>query len=197
MWEPRLEFSETKHLCKVTINQNNQPMTFSEVLESWKSNAEFREFYILLLSDMPYAAVFWEIPPITKATISKPYEFVAADSPSLVGVPPNSTAFEQYFKTATNHETVVSFANLGNDAWLIAPCPIDSHNIYTHLVKFLREAPNEQCHEFFCKLGMEIENKLSDEPLWISTSGLGIYWLHARLDSYPKYYTYSPYKTFK
>jgi hypothetical protein len=31
-------------------------------------------------------------------------------------------------------------------------------------------------------------------PVWLSTSGLGIYWLHFRLDTVPKYYTYAPYK---
>ena len=30
--------------------------------------------------------------------------------------------------------------------------------------------------------------------LWVSTSGLGVYWLHVRLDSYPKYYQHAPYK---
>lgn len=33
--------------------------------------------------------------------------------------------------------------------------------------------------------------------LWCSTSGLGVYWLHIRLDQYPKYYTYRPYKQVK
>jgi hypothetical protein len=28
---------------------------------------------------------------------------------------------------------------------------------------------------------------------WISTSGLGVPWVHVRLDSYPKYYQYRPY----
>ena len=85
---------------------------------------------------------------------------------------------------------------MGNDAWLIAPRPKDSPDVYTHLAKFLREGPNAQCNDFFQRLGEEIEKRLSDEPLWINTSGLGIYWLHARLDSLPKYYTYTPYKTF-
>ena len=37
---------------------------------------------------------------------------------------------------------------------------------------------------------------LSDQPLWVSTCGLGVYWLHVRLDSFPKYYRYAPYQTF-
>lgn len=30
---------------------------------------------------------------------------------------------------------------------------------------------------------------------WISTSGLGVSWLHIRIDTYPKYYNYEEYKT--
>lgn len=31
--------------------------------------------------------------------------------------------------------------------------------------------------------------------VWFSTSGLGVAWLHFRIDPFPKYYTYRPYKT--
>ena len=33
--------------------------------------------------------------------------------------------------------------------------------------------------------------------LWLSTSGMGVSWLHIRLDKYPKYYNYLPYKSFE
>lgn len=36
----------------------------------------------------------------------------------------------------------------------------------------------------------------TDYPIWLSTSGLGVYWLHMRLDRRPKYYTYEPFKEF-
>jgi len=35
---------------------------------------------------------------------------------------------------------------------------------------------------------------VDDAPVWLSTSGMGIAWLHLRLDSRPKYYTYRPYR---
>ena len=34
----------------------------------------------------------------------------------------------------------------------------------------------------------------NNEPIWFSTSGSGVAWLHFRLDSRPKYYTYKPFK---
>ena len=30
--------------------------------------------------------------------------------------------------------------------------------------------------------------------LWLSTAGLGVYWLHLRLDTRPKYYSFQPYR---
>jgi len=39
-----------------------------------------------------------------------------------------------------------------------------------------------------------ITARLSDRPLWVSTSGLGVAWLHVRLDARPKYYQYTPYR---
>ena len=32
------------------------------------------------------------------------------------------------------------------------------------------------------------------DRLWISTAGLGVTWVHVRIDSRPKYYTHAPYR---
>ncbi len=169
-------------------------MTFAEVVENWKLNLEFRQFYISLIANLPYEAIFWESPAINVHTMGTKYEFVAVESKQLASVEPDSTAFIEHFNTATTDKNIIAFKNLSGDAKLIVPCPICSVDSYTHLVKFLRHAPDYQCHEFFQKVAKEVGNRLDDSPLWLNTSGLGMSWLHARLDSYPKYYTYSPYK---
>ncbi len=49
----------------------------------------------------------------------------------------------------------------------------------------------------FCKLVFQMEVKLEEKPeekIWMSTCRIGIYWLHLRLDTKPKYYTYTPYR---
>jgi len=43
-------------------------------------------------------------------------------------------------------------------------------------------------------VGAALERQLGAQPVWLNTSGLGIYWLHIRLDSSPKYYTHAPYR---
>lgn len=194
MWNSKLEFFDRNNICRIMIEKDGQIMTFSEVIQGWKNNKSFREFYISLIASMPFESVFWESPAITYSSVNQPYECVCVNSIQLTKVQADPSPFQRHFQAAVAEETFVSFENLGKDALLVVPCAQDSADIYTHLAKFLREADSHQCHELFRILAKEIENKLSNKPLWISTSGLGVYWLHVRLDSRPKYYTFSPYK---
>jgi hypothetical protein len=194
MLESNLEFSEKGNLCKVTLFQNNENLTFTEVIEKWQDNVEFRQFYISLIANLPFEAIYWESPAINIDTRGRKYEFVAVESKQLARVEPDSTAFIEHFNSATTDKRIIAFENLSGDAKLVVPYPICSVDSYTHLAKFLREAPDYQCHAFFQIVGKEVSNRLNHNPLWLNTSGLGVSWLHARLDSYPKYYTYSPYK---
>jgi hypothetical protein len=65
--------------------------------------------------------------------------------------------------------------------------------MYTHLARFLREAPREQVHELWIAAGEAVMARLSDKPLYVSTAGMGVAWLHVRLDTRPKYFGYEPY----
>ncbi|MGH8504129.1 MAG: DUF6940 family protein [Gammaproteobacteria bacterium] len=103
---------------------------------------------------------------------------------------PDTTAFAAAFSTASDSEGVITYRNLGGDALLVAPCPVGPAYVYPHLAAFVRGAPAAQRHELSRKLAEVTEQCLSE--LWISISGLGVYWLHIRLDSPPKYYTFQP-----
>jgi hypothetical protein len=51
--------------------------------------------------------------------------------------------------------------------------------------------------ELWRKVADTAVNKMKSEPdadIYISTSGMGVSWLHVRIDSRPKYYNYEPYK---
>ena len=58
----------------------------------------------------------------------------------------------------------------------------------------------EQTHNFWIQVAKtfdeQIQKRGEDSPLWLSTCGTGVYWLHVRLDSRPKYYSYQEYKRF-
>jgi hypothetical protein len=71
--------------------------------------------------------------------------------------------------------------------------------IYTDLANFCRQAPVHQVVALWQRVGEVYSQRLrksnqADGPVWLSTSGMGVAWLHVRLDQRPKYYTYAPYK---
>jgi hypothetical protein len=181
---------------KITLyNWGRQP-TYGDVISFWKSNAGFRKFYFSVLQRSPFNAFFWENPPITKATLKQPYEFVLVNSPQLSKIAADSSPFQDRFNPNQSDESVATFGNLGRDAELIVPYPIAPYRIYTHFASFIRNAPEDQKHDLFISLANALMDNINDKPLWVSTSGLGVYWLHIRLDVRPKYYTHEPYRKF-
>ncbi|MEM8778946.1 MAG: hypothetical protein AAGF26_08760 [Cyanobacteria bacterium P01_G01_bin.49] len=128
------------------------------------------------------------------ATATRAFEFVLVNSPSLARATSEPEAFRQYFSEASQEEKIITFPNLGNDALLVVPCPRDKSSVYSDLASFIREAPSAQKHALWQMVGKQLAQRLNQHPLWISTSGLGVSWLHIRLDSSPKYYKFNPYK---
>ena len=98
---------------------------------------------------------------------------------------------------------VGSFPNKGKDAVLIIPSAKKDYkkNIidYKNISQFTKNASQEQKQKFW----QEVANRLSRElekneaPKWLSTHGLGVPYLHVRIDNRPKYYHFEEYKTEK
>ncbi len=193
MWTaPSQSLSDGRGI-RTTINANGAVISYAEVLRLWRDDAEFRGFFIDLLAGSPYTAFRWETPPITSATVGKPFEFVLLNSPGLASHP-DLTPFAAYLRGPGAESGVVEFRNLGNDATLVVPCPIADHSAYGHLAAFLRRAPDPQKHALWERVGRAVERRLGSAPVWVSTAGAGVSWLHVRLDDRPKYYGYAPYR---
>lgn len=195
MWEPRIEDLEPGRLRRVKLLLSGRAAAYDDVLAGWQADPDFRDVFIALLAEVPFEAYLWETPPITKASVARDFECVLVASPALAGLSPDPHSFAAHFDAAGPEAEVVSFANLGADAQLVAPTPRAGDRVYSHLAVFLRGAPAVQRHAFWRSVGAEAAGRLSDRPLWLSTCGLGVGWLHARLDSWPKYYTYRPYRS--
>ncbi len=196
MWKYQVETLNlnSNRIQKFSLLCHNQQLTYAEVIELWQQDHNFRSFFISLLAESPFIAYFWETTPITTSTVHQSFEFVLIDSPQLARVNPDRDSFRQYFASTLGDQEVITFSNLGKDALLIVPCPIVENAAYTHLASFARKAPQSQQHKLWQTAGTTIKQRLTDQPMWVSTSGLGVYWLHLRLDSYPKYYNFQPYK---
>ncbi|HSL46223.1 MAG TPA: hypothetical protein VK897_22505 [Anaerolineales bacterium] len=193
MWEAQVD-KKDKDVHKIRLFENQDQILYEDVIRYWRENPEFRDFYVSILKDSPFEAFFWENPPLTRSSITQAYEFVLVNSPHLSSVHADPRPFSQQFNSQPDSQNVIKFQNIGGDAELVAPRPIASESYYSHFAIFLRQAPAAQVHELFVVLADTLKDKIGDKPIWVSTSGLGVYWLHLRIDQRPKYYTYQPYK---
>jgi hypothetical protein len=192
MWTSRSEQRTDGRVLRVAIDLDAAPVSYAEVLRRWQQDVDFRSFFTALLAEAPFAAFRWETPPITTATASRPFEFVLVDSPGL-GRNPDAGAFADHFRGAASGG-VVAFPNLGKDAILVVPCPSGPLAAYGHLGAFVRQAPERQRHALWELVGAAMQRRLGSKPVWLSTAGAGVPWLHVRLDDRPKYYSYGPYR---
>jgi hypothetical protein len=192
MWTSRSEPVADGRLLRFAIDLDSSPASYAEVLRCWQQDADFRSLFLALLADAPFAAFRWETPPITTATANRPFEFVLLDSPGLASNP-DAEAFAEHFRGGAPGG-VVEFPNLGKDAILVVPCPNGPLSAYGHLGGFVRQAPGPQKHALWQRVGAAMQRRLGTKPVWLSTAGAGVSWLHVRLDDRPKYYGYKPYR---
>ena len=173
-----------------------QGVSLRSGLDRLRSEQLFQESLLTALRDVPYPAYFFEMPPLSLSTARSGFEFVVTDSPALADFGADPRDFEGPFARARRDgETeVATFANLGNDALLVAPLPQDGRDGYAHLAAFVDRSNVAQWRALWRAAAGAALDRLGDDPLWLSTSGLGVPWLHMRLDRRPKYYVHTPYR---
>jgi hypothetical protein len=171
------------------VRLDGRAATAAEVLAGWRDDAELRTTWNDALANAPFEAFRWETPAITDATIARAFEFVVLDAPNLVTTP-EPDVFAEYFTGAE----VVTFVNLSGDAVLVVPSPRAPASAYPHLGAFVREAPPTQRDALWHAVALAMHDTIGEEPVWLSTAGAGVAWLHVRLDDRPKYYAHTPYR---
>ncbi|MGE0605735.1 MAG: hypothetical protein AB7O62_01320 [Pirellulales bacterium] len=193
MWQTRQTIESNGRVIKLAFHRDGLAISRLSALELLRDDAEFRSCLVTQLSLAPFVAFRWETPAITLSSAGRDFECVILDSPGLARTP-DRAAFSTYFSSHAVEDVAV-FPNLGNDAMMIVPCPVGPDSTYGHLAAFVRSAPPAQWHTLFGRVGETVLSRLGERPIWLSTAGAGVSWLHVRLDSSPKYYGYQPYKT--
>lgn len=163
-------------------------------LELLRSDRGFRLGVVDALRVAPFSAYFWETPSVSRTSPDSPFAYVLTDAPSLDAASPEPDAFGSHFASDADLDGVVTFRNLGGDATLVVPCPVDRATKYVHLASFVRTAPEAQVDALFAAVGAAAMANLTERPQWLSTAGMGVHWLHVRIDARPKYYRFEPYK---
>lgn len=161
-----------------------------------------------IITSSPYSSILFEMPGASwQSSNEDKFEFAIVNEPALQMFAENSPdryAFKEHFRKCKKGATVCSFANLGGDAKLVSPLPQTdiSDRTYSHLGAFVRNAPKSQVTEFWRKSAVTYLDVLKEKhnqqgahaKTWFSTNGMGVAWLHLRLDSRPKYYSYGPFR---
>jgi len=177
-----------------TLEERGAPLSRARFLQRLRDDADFASWYSELLAAAPWPAFYWENPPLAAGVLERPAEFVLIEAPALAAVQPDAETFSGHFGAG---DGVVTFTNLGGDALLVVPEPADDAgpDACAHLAAFVRGAPRAQVRALWRAVAAAVLDRLGDEPLWLSTSGTGVAWLHVRLDRRPKYYQHAPYRS--
>lgn len=195
MFDFRLNVLYGGRIHKFYPFRDAEPLCYADVIPLWQFNEAFRSQFISTLAEVPFSAYRWETPAVATKTIHRAFEFVILDSPALARTP-DPLSFAEHFTPADSETGIAVFDNLGRDATLVAPFPHGSESAYGHLAVFTRQASVSQNHALWRMVGETMEGRVSERPVWLSTAGDGVSWLHVRLDSRPKYYRYRPYMEF-
>jgi hypothetical protein len=193
MYASTQEILDGGQQTRYRLSQHDTPLTFAQVLALWGDNPAFRSYFNQLLASSEYKAFRWETPALTDATQHLPFEFVLLNTPQFQSRRTDSHTFATHF--TVDGAGVKTFCNLGGDAKLIVPSPRCSHDAYGHLAAFVRHAPAAQASALWATVADEVSSRVTSTPLWLSTAGGGVAWLHVRIDSSPKYYGHLPYKS--
>ena len=197
-FEP-LEHAIGRRYC---LHLESAPMASDCFFSHLNSNKAFRSFFIQTLQAIPYAAFRWETPPLTSQNMDQPFEFVAIDDASLIR-PASTRAFADSLRNAPP-SSVIHFPNLGADAILVVPTPTGNGDRlptttsaetdqFCHLADFCHQAELDQQHKLWRTVAQTLLKRIGSKPVWLSTAGDGVPWLHVRLDDYPKYYAHDLY----
>ena len=204
------------------LDSDSRTLSFGDMITLFSEpSSEIHAFFNSILRqhfDGNSEAYFFECPAVTLSNIHRDFEFVLILSEALGKSEADCKAFEDHLMKEKTVDGVVSFLNIGGDASLVVPCPTHLSNFvprrgskpkigmeelrrYAHLAAFQRDAPVSQVkalwQKVFGELLIKLQTQYNSEELkiWLSTSGLGVPWLHVRLDTTPKYYNWEPYST--
>lgn len=189
------EVSEIPGGQRLVAVADHEPASWSDVSSALVNDADFRRRLIGHLAGAPFDAFFWECTPVSATSIHRGFEMVLIDAPALGRLSADDSPFADKLDDAED-ELVCVFPNLGRNAVLVVPTPIGHDEAYAHLATFVRGGPAEQVDALLQATASTLRRHLDREqaPVWLSTSGLGVAWVHVRLDSRPKYYTHRPFR---
>ena len=190
------------------VYKGNRRLTCGDVLDEMgrTSFVEALRWFLDVLNPFTQNAFYFLMcTPFQSNFISRPFTLILLKSTRWWSRPPTTADYSKYKEyvaqqcnTPNNH--VMSFQSKSNDTLLVCPCPergngIEAEN-YAHIGKYLKLSSAKERLSLFRAIQKEVRLHLlsqkgsSGVPMFVSTHGLDIPWLHFRLETpLPKHYT--------
>ncbi|EGD79773.1 hypothetical protein PTSG_10758 [Salpingoeca rosetta] len=164
------------------------------------------------------AGFFWECEPMTLHTLDDTFRMRLVPAPALDAISTDVDAFSEHFGGTDGQPQprVVHFSNLGGDAELTVPVPLQGVDTraYAHIGTYyglqdrvavaadgdqdssnVLSALQQQRLDVLRVAADQALARLHRQPvICLSTSGLGVSYLHVRVDERPKYYVSRDFK---
>ncbi len=131
----------------------------------------------------------WECAPVSADTVDDPVEMVLLPNRLIATLQADPGPFRSHFSPTGGP---VAFWSLGGDSRLVCPsAPGDFPQLHAWAT-----TPQADHAALWRLVGLELQAWWANtsEPLWLSTHGLGVSWLHVRLDPRPKYIHHRPFR---
>lgn len=169
------------------IHIHGAPLRWSQFQRHLVESAPLRAALTRRLREDSKTAFYFECSPRFEGSDSV-FRFVLVPAPALASREVDTRTFAQHF--ASGSGLCRTFANLRGDSTLVVPAPEQRDESFGHLASWLRAASDLQADAVWSAVGAAIGAWRSG-PLWLSTSGGGVAWVHFRLDPRPKYYKHA------
>lgn len=142
------------------------------------------------------AGYFFETPGLRRSTaMVRPFEAALIDAGrGGLSSTQNWRAFSEFLDTdECRAQGAVAFMNLSRDGYLVAPALDGDHRTdAVHLQRFMQTSTDAQALALWAKVRETWRKCLRDDiPLWMSTSGAGVPYLHVRFFNKPRYYVHA------
>ncbi len=171
-----------------TLHDGGRALSWDALITGLVGRPELRALLREDIRSDPAVGCFFECAPLSPGRGDEVFRYVLLPSPAVARLRPDPSPFRGKLPDPVNR-----FPNLSGSSWLIAPSPTLAPDS-AHLSRFVRTAPEHVIDALWVEAGLALMDWQARKrrKVWLSTSGLGVSWLHLRLDDRPKYFTHRP-----
>ena len=177
---------------RINIVYKGKHLTFRKLLKLWITDKDFCVFFTKLLGSKTKSKYRFESPKLTKTNLNKKAFFIVYNEPELSstanpkGIYPVGFILElKKCETKINALLIPGKGGMEHPERMIIPCRPVAH------IGQLNRQPKKLIHDMWKLAAIAAIQKFNEnKTAFISTHGLGIPWLHIRIEEFPVHYKY-------